>query len=113
MTCEHHKTCGDCFSQNHVLDLENETKFLAHNYAEATEWGLATLEELALLKSSSKSRIDRQKSISLKMLQHCRAITAKVNWGDEWRSKFPRTKQLHLEADLSAALDAMILRCQT
>lgn len=108
--CEHHKTCGDCFGPNHVMDLENEVEYLANGYANATEMNLATLEELALLKGTSRSRIDRQKSICKKMLQHCRAVTAKINWGAQWNCKNPRTQRLHMEADLDAALDAEIAR---
>jgi hypothetical protein len=47
------------------------SKFLEEAYLEATEWNLATLEELCTIKSSSKSRIDRQKSICGKMLAIC------------------------------------------
>jgi hypothetical protein len=44
---------------------------LATHYAEATEWNLATLSELCMLKSSSQARINRQTSICHKMLQVC------------------------------------------
>lgn len=41
---------------------------LAFEYAMATEWNLATLEELALIKGTSASRIRRQRDICEKML---------------------------------------------
>lgn len=44
---------------------------LADKYAEATEWNLATLEELCTLKSSSKVRIERQIGICAYMVQAC------------------------------------------
>lgn len=68
MSCEHHKTCGDCFSPQKVRQLELSARYLANSLAEATEWNLATLEDLMMLKSSSKSRIQRQKNIVSKML---------------------------------------------
>lgn len=47
------------------------TNQLVLHYAEAAEWNLATLDELISIKSSSKSRIDRQQGICLKMLRVC------------------------------------------
>ncbi len=47
------------------------SKFLEESYLEATEWNMATLDELCMIKSSSKHRIDRQKSICGKMLAIC------------------------------------------
>lgn len=47
------------------------SKLLEEAYLEATEWNLATLDELCMIKSSSKHRIDRQKSICGKMLAIC------------------------------------------
>jgi len=55
-------------------------KQLLEAYLWATEVNLATLEELAYLKSSSKSRIDRQKSICTKMLQVCQEYASETEW---------------------------------
>lgn len=52
---------------------------LEQEYARATEWNLATLEELALLKSSSDSRVRRQVGICEKMLEVC-AQLEDVDW---------------------------------
>ena len=54
---------------------------LATHYAVATEWNLATLSELCMLKSSSQSRINRQTSICLKMLQVCQEWQPDINFG--------------------------------
>lgn len=48
--------------------------YLETAYLEATEWNMATLEELCSIKSSSKHRIDRQKSICTKMLVICASL---------------------------------------
>ena len=95
-TCEHHKTCGDCFSPNTVRDLENTVAHLAHGMAEAAEWNLATLEELCLLKGTSQSRKNRQKDICLKLLQRIvpKHIQETIPWGQEHRQKYGRTKRL-------------------
>lgn len=53
--------------------------YLESAYLEATEWNMATLEELCSIKSSSKHRIERQKSICAKMLVICASFkTPKV-----------------------------------
>jgi len=49
-------------------------KSIENEYAYSTEVDLATLEELCYLKSSSKSRISRQQSICLRMLNVCAAV---------------------------------------
>ena len=53
---------------------------LLEAYLWATEVNLATLSELAYLKSSSKSRINRQKSICTKMLQVCQEYGSEIEW---------------------------------
>jgi hypothetical protein len=53
---------------------------LATHYAEATEWNLATLSELCMLKSSSQARINRQTSICRKMLQVCQEWEPEIEW---------------------------------
>lgn len=53
--------------------------YLESAYLEAAEWNMATLEELCSIKSSSKHRIERQKSICTKMLVICASFkTPKV-----------------------------------
>jgi hypothetical protein len=56
---------------------------LANEYAYATECNLATLEELALLKSSSKVRIDRQKGICAIMLRVCQEHASEIAWSGD------------------------------
>jgi hypothetical protein len=53
---------------------------LATHYVEATEWNLATLSELCMLKSSSQARINRQTSICRKMLQVCQEWEPEIDW---------------------------------
>jgi hypothetical protein len=48
-----------------------DSEWLGIEYAKATEWALATLEEMALIKSTSTSRVRRQQSICVKMLDVC------------------------------------------
>jgi len=92
--CDHHKNCGDCFGPNFVRTLETTIENLAKNLAEATEWNLATLEELCLLKGSSKSRKDRQISICIKMAYMCESVFDKINWGYGGHQHFPRLARL-------------------
>lgn len=96
MNCEHHKTCGDCFSPNHVRTLETAIESLVNSFAESCEWNLATLDELIFLKSSSLSRITRQKNICMKMLEKCRPpeVYEKINWGHELHPKHSRTQRI-------------------
>lgn len=44
------------------------SEWLRTEYAKATEWNLAMLEEMALIKGTSASRIRRQRDICAKML---------------------------------------------
>lgn len=92
--CDHHKTCGDCFSPNKVLDLEATVRFAANALAYATECDLATLSGLLLLKSSSKSSIKRQRSICLKLLENCGAVYEWIDWGHAYRPKNHRVQDI-------------------
>ena len=84
MNCEHSKKCGDCYSPGHVKELNGQFDELSKSYIEATEWNLATLEELKI-KKGSKSSILRQKSICLRMLKVCVEICHRINWTEEER----------------------------
>jgi hypothetical protein len=53
---------------------------IEQEYAYATEINLATLEELVSLKSSSKSRVERQRGICLRMLHVCKAVEAHLDF---------------------------------
>lgn len=81
---------------------------LATCYAEATEYNLATLSELCMLKSSSQARIKRQTSICHKMLQVCQEYLPEIDWGSGWS---PRASQVHKllqaasESNLEQALE--------
>ena len=59
---------------------------LATKYAVATEWNLATLEELNILKGTSKSRIARQRGICIRMLGECRSYMDQIDWRYEGTS---------------------------
>lgn len=58
---------------------------LASEYATATEWNLATLEEMALIKGTSASRIRRQRGICERMLILCLSFED-VDWTKRGRS---------------------------
>ncbi len=117
MSCGHHRKCGDCFGPGMVTTLEGKFKTLATAYVEATERNLATLEELAMLKSSSKSRVNRQRDICLKMLLTCVPLKDSVDWSqgmwDERLTKFSRTRNLLAAIDLKQGLDTFIKACQS
>lgn len=118
MSCEHAKTCGDCFSANHVRTLETAIESLVNGLAESAEWNLATLDELVYLKSSSKSRINRQRNICMKMLEKCRPpeVYEKINWGHELRPKYTRVQAVLADVSKgtlnggSDSLDAALTR---
>lgn len=115
--CTHHKTCGDCFGAETVTDREKQLQSLATRYAEATEWNLATIDEMLCRKRTPKSSLSRQRDICLKMLQTCAQITQSVVWDeglwDRRLTKFGRTKEI-LEAPegIEKGLDALIQRCK-
>jgi hypothetical protein len=119
--CEHHKTCGDCLSPNRVRTLEATIAYLANAMAEAAEWNLATLDQLVSVKSSSKSSINRQKSICEKMLMKCcpAEVFDTIEWGHDLHPKFGRVRKLldagghgdpskKTERSLTRALDSYI-----
>jgi len=77
----------------------------------ATEVNLATLEDLALLKKQSKSRIRRQQSICLEMLKLCASSLLNghaVRWVQGPCKNFGRVSRLLVDSDpkaIEAALD--------
>jgi hypothetical protein len=97
--------------------MPNRTpRSLDEAYLYATEVCLATLDELCDLKSSSGSRIRRQRSICLDMLTICQSEMvnkAPGIWGPDHNPSFPRV-QRYLEAaktqpeGLEGALDQYI-----
>lgn len=94
LTCDHHKSCPVCPTPNHMRTLEATIKNMANDLATATEWNLATLEELSLLKSTSTSRKERQLSICTKMLNMCQAVFDKIDWGVGPQRHYYRLQQL-------------------
>lgn len=68
---------------------------IENEYARATEVNLATLEELCYLKSSSKSRISRQQSICLRMLNVCAAVVRDGEIAGETTMDFGAVDQWH------------------
>jgi hypothetical protein len=92
---------------------------LLDEYVCATEINLATLSELCGIKSSSKCRIDRQKSICLKMLQVCQEYASEIKWHGYdgfnvgHKGVCPRVKKM-LTADvpLGESLDQYISYCK-
>lgn len=88
---------------------------LSEDYIQATEWNLATLEELACLKSSSKNRIERQRSICQSMLVVAKTLVeANPDMESVWRKKGYRVYALLGDAGLGirGALDGMITKCR-
>ena len=70
-----------------AMDLPNE-------FAYATECSLATLSQLRLRKSTSKSDIRRQTNICVRMLSVCQRHCKEIAWGDMWRCSFSRVKKI-------------------
>lgn len=97
--------------------MPNRTpRSLDEAYLYATEVSLATLGELCELKSSSGSRIRRQRSICLGMLTVCQSTMvnkAPGIWGTDHNPSFPRVRR-YLDAartqpdGLEGALDQYI-----
>jgi hypothetical protein len=70
---------------------------LEEAFAYATEVNLATLEELLMVKKSSKSKVRRQRGICLGMLEICASslVTGgKIDWGHEFHPNFPRVSKI-------------------
>lgn len=68
---------------------------LANEYAYAAECQLATLDELATLKSSSKARIARQVSICIRMVRICQEYRSEIDWGQpSGREHYGRVSQV-------------------
>lgn len=76
--------------------VNSSEKYLANEFAYATECNLATLEELQDLKSSSKSRIARQQGICDRMLRTCLSYKEFIDL-PEWGCRTPRVKE-HLQS---------------
>lgn len=49
---------------------------IENEYATATEWNLATLDEMISVKATSERRLDRQFDICYRMLLVCKELTA-------------------------------------
>jgi hypothetical protein len=85
---------------------------IEQEYAYSTECDLATLEELISIKSSSNSRIERQRTICLRMLQVCKAVEAYLIFPD-YGCRAPRVRDMlaaakHEAQGLEGALDRYI-----
>lgn len=97
--------------------MPNRTpRSLDEAYLYATEVCLATLDELSVLKSSSRARILRQRGICLGMLTVCQSTMvnkAPGIWGTDRNPSFPRVRR-YLDAartqpeGLEGALDQYI-----
>ncbi len=88
---------------------------LSGEYIQATEWNLATLEELACLRGTSKSRINRQCSICRSMLVVAKTlIEANPDMESAWKRRGYRVYALLLESGVGIpeALDGMITKCR-
>ena len=91
---------------------------LIDEYVYATEVNLATLSELAGIKSSSKSRIKRQTNICHKMLQVCQEYASEIEWrgwgGAEVGRKgsCSRVKKMLESGDLTTALSEYVDYCK-
>ena len=88
-----------------------ELKTLSEAYLEATEWNLATLDQVVTLKSSAKSAISRQRSICNQMLMVC----ARLDMGEGRPAKAIRVRDLLRTSKASGnsievCLDAFIAR---
>lgn len=61
-------------TEQRLKDLQSDMKDLQWEYMRATEWNLATLEELEEIKGTSNRRIERQKKICDMMFRFCRTF---------------------------------------
>lgn len=70
---------------------------LEDEYAYATECNLATISEMRDIKSTSKSRLERQIRITSRMLSVCYHIQEKIDWrpvGGSKSSRYLRVAEL-------------------
>lgn len=85
---------------------------LSEAYLEATEWNLATLDQVVTLKSSAKSAISRQRSICNQMLMVCTRLDVDL---EGRTTKYLRVRDLLRTSKASGnsievCLDAFIAR---
>lgn len=79
-----------------MINFKN-VRSLEDAFAYATEVNLATLEELLMIKKSSKSKVRRQRGICIGMLEICASslVTGgKIDWGHELHPNFPRVSKI-------------------
>lgn len=88
-------------------------------FVNATEVNLATLEDLLMLRKTSKSRVQRQRSICFSMLKICASkllASSQVRWTyNGSQREFPRVSDMLANSDPAAierALELHILKVQ-
>mgnify|MGYP000750366674 CR=1 FL=1 len=89
----------------------NHNPTLVNDFAYATECNLATLGELLGIKSSSKSRINRQRGICLTMLQALFKYRPEIDWGGSYHPNYSRVQEILAATtplEVEQALDAHI-----
>lgn len=74
-----------------------DSEWLSAEYVKATEWNLATLEEMAIIKGTSICRVRRQRDICAKMLDVCHGLVG-VDW-----TRTSRAAQLLVEMSGSSS----------
>lgn len=84
----------------------------------ATDVNLATLEDLLMVKKTSKSKVRRQRSICLSMLKVCGSAllnSTQVRWGYDTHKEFSRVSDLLGSSEpeaIEGALDRYIFMVQ-
>lgn len=103
---------------NEVAQMTMQRDRLIAEYVWATEVNLATLDELCCLKSTSKSRIERQRSICLKMLQVCHEHASEIPWHGPTgvsigrKGSCSRVKKMLEPGNLTAVMDEYVNYCK-
>jgi hypothetical protein len=69
-------------------------KDIFNQYANATEYNLATLSGLLLKKSSAKSEVSRQTNICTEMLAVCWEHKANIVFGNGWSHHYGRVEEV-------------------
>ncbi len=87
---------------------------LANAFVYAAECTLATLDELLGIRSTSKSRISRQRGICLTMLKALHPHRESIDWGGEYAPYYSRVHKIlgtdslkDVEAHLDAHIDEL------
>lgn len=91
---------------------------LANEYAHAAECNMVTLEQLAMTKSSSASRVRRQIGICNRMVEVCKVHENDIEWTRGARELYSRVREIHAarvpaETSYELALMRFVAKCRS